>query len=1023
MDPNDRERLESITRRLRAIGRAAVELTAAHDASRVVDAAAAALARDLDAALAQVWLVAPDAPGELVLRCAAGPLAPAGPPQPVRLDVATDTTSVALAARTRRPVPHDPGTGTELFPDGRTLDGGVGLALPLVAGDALQGVLAAAFMGPLPAETSALLEAFAASLAVALHDADLLAREQRARGQAERSEQRFVDLVDGLDHAIVWEADPATMRFSFVSARTPPQLLGLERDAWLEDPAFWDTHVPPEDRARVRDAVALALRTGKSQTVEHRMIRADGSPQWVHTGLRIARDEATGRPTLHGITVDASHLELTAELQERRMKAEALRADVSAALAEARELTAMLQRCAQAIVENLGAAFARFWLLEPDSQELVLRASAGRYTHLDGAHARMRLGEKKIGRIAATRRPMVTNDAQHDPVIDAEWAAREGIVSFAGYPLVAEERVVGVVALFGTAPLSVEAVDSVAFAADAIAQGILRLRAEAALREGEARLRLALEATGLGTWEWDERQRVLRVCERAMGLLGVEGPTVTREQLLAAAHPDDRAALDRALTAAHEPDTSGLSIELRFRLDDEPGRHRWVALNGVTMFARHAGERRAERIIGTALDVTASRRAAANARLLAEAGRQLARTLDYDVTLRRVARLAVPYLADYCLVDLFEKDGPPCLVAAACTTSDEVEQAVRQLRAAHPLPADVPFGVRRVFRTGEPERRTVDAALLELVGRHAPEHRRLMEEAGIASYMVLPLSVRGRTLGTLTLLSAESGHRYDADDEALAEELARRIALAIDNARLYREAQDAIRARDEFLSIASHELRTPLTPLQLQVQSLRRMADKGELPPERLRQKLEVAERQVERLGKLVANLLDISRITAHRLLLEPEDVDLAALVRDLVERSRDHLSRAGCTVDLRAPDALVGRWDRMRLEQVFTNLLSNALNYGAGKPIEVRLEAEGDHARLTVRDHGIGIAPEDQRRIFQRFERAVSERHYGGFGLGLWICRQVVEAMGGTIAVASALGRGATFTVRLPLATPVEAA
>jgi signal transduction histidine kinase len=282
--------------------------------------------------------------------------------------------------------------------------------------------------------------------------------------------------------------------------------------------------------------------------------------------------------------------------------------------------------------------------------------------------------------------------------------------------------------------------------------------------------------------------------------------------------------------------------------------------------------------------------------------------------------------------------------------------------------------------------------------------------------MVLPLAVRGRSLGAITLLTSGFGRRYDASDQALGEELARRIALAIDNARLYREAQDAIRARDEFLSIASHELRTPLTPLQLQVQSLRRLASRSELPLDRLQQKLALAERQVERLGGLVANLLDISRITGHRLLLELEEVDLAALVRDVTERSRDHLQRVGCTLDLRAPAALVGRWDPMRLEQVLTNLLSNAMKYGAGKPIHVEVAAAGGQALLTVRDEGIGIAPEDQRRIFQRFERAVSERHYGGFGLGLWICRQVVEAMGGSIDVQSALGAGATFTVRLPI-------
>lgn len=1009
-------RLTSITRRLHALAGAAVGLTAPRDITRGLDAAAAVLVRDLEALEARVWLASGDGADVLLLRSAAGAGPGDAPRPPASLDLADDDSSVAAAARTLAP------TRFVDDPDDPDDPGAAALALPLVAGGALQGVLEVVFAGSPPPETIALLQVFAATLAVAVHDAALFASERAARARAEASERRFLGLVDGIDHAIVWEADPASMRFSFVSARTPPRLLRVERDEWLADPGFWEEHVHPADRERVRAALLMALETDKDQACEHRMLRKDGTTQWVHTGVRVVRDPASGRATFHGLTVDISHLKLAADLQERRVRAEGLRADVSAALAEAREAGPMLQRCALAVVRRLDASFARFWLLEPGGAELVLQASAGRYTHLDGAHARVPVGRLKIGRIAATRRPHVTNDVQHDPLVDVEWAAREGLVSFAGYPLVAEDRVVGVVAMFGADPLPDEAADALGWAADAIAQGVLRLRAERALREGEARLRLAIEATALGTWELDADERLLRGSPRARELLGVGGAAgVTRGRLVEAVDPDDRAALEGALTRALDPRGDGaLSVEVRVIDPRRRGRRRWVVLRGRTVFDASPGAaRRAVRIIGAALDVTESRHAAADARFLAEAGRQLAGSLDYEVTLRRVARLAVPYLAEYYLVDLLDEEGPPRLVAATHVGA-AIEAEVRELRARRPIDPDIPLGAPLVLRTGEPDRRDVDAGLLELVGRADPERRSLMEQAGVTSYMVLPLAVRGRTLGTITLLAAESGRRYDAQDQVLGEELARRVAMALDNARLYREARGAVRARDEFLAIASHELRTPLTPLQLQVQSLRRMVGHPELPLERVRQKLEVAERQVQRLGVLVANLLDISRITGHRLLLEPEALDLVALTRDLVERSRDQLRRAGCDLELTAPqEPLVGRWDRVRVEQVLTNLLSNAMKYGAAAPVEVELAAEGDHARLTVRDHGIGIAPEDQRRVFQRFERAVSERHYGGFGLGLWICRQVVEAMGGTIALQSALGAGATFTVRLPLPGP----
>ena len=176
------------------------------------------------------------------------------------------------------------------------------------------------------------------------------------------------------------------------------------------------------------------------------------------------------------------------------------------------------------------------------------------------------------------------------------------------------------------------------------------------------------------------------------------------------------------------------------------------------------------------------------------------------------------------------------------------------------------------------------------------------------------------------------------------------------------------------------------------------------------------AGRQVSRLSALVENLLDVSQITSGRLSLSLDDGDLSALVADAVARVRDEVDAAGSTLTLHLEAPLTGRFDRLRMDQVVTNLLQNAIKYGAGTPLEVRVERVGALARITVKDGGIGIAAEDTERIFGRFERAVSARRYGGFGLGLWIARQVAVAHGGTVAVVSEPGRGATFTVELPL-------
>jgi PAS domain S-box-containing protein len=235
------------------------------------------------------------------------------------------------------------------------------------------------------------------------------------------------------------------------------------------------------------------------------------------------------------------------------------------------------------------------------------------------------------------------------------------------------------------------------------------------------------------------------------------------------------------------------------------------------------------------------------------------------------------------------------------------------------------------------------------------------------------------------------------------------------------QAQEALRLRDEFLAIASHELKTPLTALHMQLAAIEKHADK--LGDERLTKKAAGTLRAVDRLHRLVLQLLDLSRIAAGRLKLETETVDLGNLLRDITAQFRDEAMRAGCDLRLRLDETIIGEWDPLRLEQIVANLVSNAIKYGPGKPIEVTAATtSGGDVTITVRDHGIGIPIELQERIFERFERAVSERNYGGFGLGLWIARRIVEAHGGTIRVWSQTGAGATFTVDLPRGRPVVA-
>jgi PAS domain S-box-containing protein len=243
------------------------------------------------------------------------------------------------------------------------------------------------------------------------------------------------------------------------------------------------------------------------------------------------------------------------------------------------------------------------------------------------------------------------------------------------------------------------------------------------------------------------------------------------------------------------------------------------------------------------------------------------------------------------------------------------------------------------------------------------------------------------------------------------------------SAQLYRQAQDEVRERDEFLSVASHELRTPVTALQLQLQVLNRVAQRaGASLPRVLADKMEALERQTRRITLLVNELLDVSRMRLGRLELKLEEMDLAEVTREALAGLREELERSGSHIALRAERPAVGRWDRLRLEQVLTNLLVNAVKFGEGRPIAVAVDADDGSARLTVADQGIGIAPEHHERVFARFERAVPAQHFGGLGLGLYIARAIVEAHGGSIRLTSAPGSGSTFTVELPRLPRAEA-
>lgn len=407
-----------------------------------------------------------------------------------------------------------------------------------------------------------------------------------------------------------------------------------------------------------------------------------------------------------------------------------------------------------------------------------------------------------------------------------------------------------------------------------------------------------------------------------------------------------------------------------------------------------------------------SRRGAARLRILSEASRLFAEaSFDYEGIRRIVTRRTAELLGDGCVLRLSTDEG--ALPAVAVHHRDPVRlPSFRELVVSQPNAT--PGGASGIaMQSGK-------SVLIPVVSASAfaPIYAREVRPGlQMTSLLVVPLRVQGRTFGTLACVRHEGGEPYGADDQALLEDLADRAALSIENARLLREAREAVRVREEFLSIAGHELRTPLTTLQLQLHALERSGPDDH----KVGQRLERCRGQVERLTKLVNELVDVPRLATGRLKLRPEPVDLAELAAEVVGRFAEDGQRAGVELTV-AAERVLGEWDRLRVDQVITNLVSNAIKYGAGRPVRVEARPGDACAILAVRDQGIGIAPDRLPSIFERFERGVEERSYAGFGLGLWIVRKIVEAVGGSIAVESELGRGSLFTVALPLAPPPPA-
>lgn len=402
---------------------------------------------------------------------------------------------------------------------------------------------------------------------------------------------------------------------------------------------------------------------------------------------------------------------------------------------------------------------------------------------------------------------------------------------------------------------------------------------------------------------------------------------------------------------------------------------------------------------------------------LAEASKLFAAaSLDLTVVLNAIAWRVARAVGDLGVVGLLSDDRQLLRLAAIAHQNPEAQEVMGQLLSSFPLGANEGIS-SRTLRTGQAQLLSLisPAQLRSLI---KPEHWPYLDRFGIYSLMVAPLRVNGEVIGTLGALRDSPDHPYTESDLTLLQELADRAALAVANARLYQQAQDAIKIRDQFLSIAAHELKTPLTALSAQAQLVQRRLSRGEQTPERLVRSIDTIVRQTERLDVMVRALLDVGRIERGQFALERQPLDLAALVERVVEEAQPDMERHSLTYEAGTSPLLVDG-DAMRLEQVVQNLLSNAVKYSpAGGAIRVGLAQRDGCAVITVADQGVGIPADAIPQLFQRFYRAanVTAHHISGMGIGLYVVREIVTLHGGNVDVTSSEGEGSVFTVSLPL-------
>lgn len=529
-----------------------------------------------------------------------------------------------------------------------------------------------------------------------------------------------------------------------------------------------------------------------------------------------------------------------------------------------------------------------------------------------------------------------------------------------------------------------------------------------ALQQSEERFRALIQRSADGIQLISADGKILYSSDSVEHVLGYKPEEIQGDGPAAHLHPDDLPLFMERFTALLQ--TPGGQDSLVYRVRHKNGSWVWIEATG----SNYLHDPQIQAIVGNFRNITQRKQVEERQRLLNEASEKLVTSLDHQITLQEIARLLVPSMADYCRIALVDNQGQIQEIAVNHFEPEKIA-LVRELYEQYKDRVSSTYGLNRLLESGQAELiSVVTPEVIAPPARENPAMLPIIEALGLRSYMGTPLIARERVIGAITFSSVQPERYYTREDLDFAQELARRIALTLDNARLYQEAQKAIQVRDDFISIASHELRTPVTSLKLYVAVLQKqLARVGE---ENVVHSLTKMDAQLNKLTQLIKDLLNVSKIEVGRLDFQQELFDLNEVVKETVEQIQPTTRKHDIRIEGMISQPAWG--DKERVGQVITNLLTNAIKYSPqADTIIVRVTSTPDAAVVSVEDFGIGIEQEHIHAIFERFYRVSDpdEKTFPGLGIGLYISHEIIKRHGGTLSVESEKGRGSVFSFTLP--------